>query len=244
VRTRAVGRFGRGRKQLVWHKQQPAISTATSYVHLLCSALLCPLHRAAVLAAVVTVLSYVAAVRLTYFSLHFVLLQQTLLIHSKALSAAPLPPATAADGIPAESLTLDETTTLLRGPSGSSVALTVAPRGPAQQTPRQLLLERRPLPQPAVKVRHTAAAAAVAPSACSASTQLYKQWQEVAASMFAACLVFSVLRYSPQPTPYRYRQQALLALVAACRRLSCRCLMGAWCSTCGCTTSRTRPLQG
>ncbi|WIA08921.1 hypothetical protein OEZ85_008338 [Tetradesmus obliquus] len=55
------------------------------------------------------------------------------------------------EGIPAESLTLDETTTLLRGPAGSSVGLTVAPCGPAQQSPRQLLLERRPLPQPAVK---------------------------------------------------------------------------------------------
>jgi hypothetical protein len=92
-----------------------------------------------------------------------------------AVSRCPPTPATNAEGIPAESLTLDETTTLLRGPSGSSVALTVAPRGPAQQTPRQLLLERRPLPQPAVKVRHTgrapAAAAAAAHSSRAVSVQ-------------------------------------------------------------------------
>jgi hypothetical protein len=140
--TRAVGRFGRDR---VWQEQQPATPSANLCVHcrvqfLQLLWLCCPTFPP----------------RLTHCSLHFVLMQQTLLNLSKALSAAPPPLTTAADGIPAESLTLDETTTLLRGPSGSSVALTVAPRGPAQQTPRQLLLERRPLPQPAVKVRHTA----------------------------------------------------------------------------------------
>ncbi|KAF8072837.1 CBR1 [Scenedesmus sp. PABB004] len=56
------------------------------------------------------------------------------------------------EGIPSESLTLDEATTLLRGPAGSTVSLTVAPGGRGG-APRQLELERRPLPQPAVKVR-------------------------------------------------------------------------------------------
>lgn len=56
-----------------------------------------------------------------------------------------------AEGIPAEQLTLDETTTLLRGPSGSSVTISLAGRSP-HQPPRQLELERKPLPQPAVKV--------------------------------------------------------------------------------------------
>lgn len=56
------------------------------------------------------------------------------------------------DGIPCESLTLDETTTLLRGPAGSSVSLLVAPAGPAGALPRQLELERKALPQPAVRV--------------------------------------------------------------------------------------------
>jgi carboxyl-terminal processing protease len=55
------------------------------------------------------------------------------------------------DGLPAESLTLDETTTLLRGPVGSSVTLTVAPAGPGSQPPRVLELERRQLPQPALR---------------------------------------------------------------------------------------------
>lgn len=55
------------------------------------------------------------------------------------------------DGLPAESLTLDETTTLLRGPVGSNVSLVVAPAGPAAQPPRVLDLERRQLPQPALR---------------------------------------------------------------------------------------------
>jgi C-terminal processing protease CtpA/Prc len=55
------------------------------------------------------------------------------------------------DGLPAESLTLDETTTLLRGPVGSSVTLTVAPAGPSSQPARVLELERRQLPQPALR---------------------------------------------------------------------------------------------
>lgn len=46
---------------------------------------------------------------------------------------------------------MDETTTLLRGPAGSSVDLTVAPRAPGAG-PRALTLERRPLPQPPVVV--------------------------------------------------------------------------------------------
>eukprot|EP00877_Chromochloris_zofingiensis_P000051 jgi/Chrzof1/10046/Cz04g25070.t1 len=57
------------------------------------------------------------------------------------------------EGIPAEQLTLDETTTLLRGPSGSSVTISLAGRSP-HQPPRQLELERKPLPQPAVKDAH------------------------------------------------------------------------------------------
>ncbi|KAI8470624.1 MAG: ClpP/crotonase-like domain-containing protein [Monoraphidium minutum] len=51
------------------------------------------------------------------------------------------------DGIPAEELTLDETTTLLRGPAGSLVEITLAPRAPAA-APLALTLERAPLPQP------------------------------------------------------------------------------------------------
>lgn len=72
--------------------------------------------------------------------------------------AAPCPLSLlAVDGVPAESLTLDETTTLLRGPAGSSVTLLLAPAGPVQRPPRLLELERAALPQPAVKVRHTCA---------------------------------------------------------------------------------------
>ncbi|GBF93173.1 histone-lysine N-methyltransferase [Raphidocelis subcapitata] len=53
------------------------------------------------------------------------------------------------EGIPAEQLTLDQTTALLRGPSGSPVSLTLAPRGP-DAAARALTLERRALPQPPV----------------------------------------------------------------------------------------------
>lgn len=58
------------------------------------------------------------------------------------------------DGLPAESLTLDETITLLRGPVGSTVNLVVAPSGPTSQPPRVLELERRQLPQPALREAH------------------------------------------------------------------------------------------
>ncbi|KIY96806.1 carboxyl-terminal processing protease [Monoraphidium neglectum] len=53
------------------------------------------------------------------------------------------------DGIPAEQLTTDETATLLRGPAGSLVDLTLAPRSPGAP-PLALTLERRPLPQPPI----------------------------------------------------------------------------------------------
>jgi C-terminal processing protease CtpA/Prc len=56
------------------------------------------------------------------------------------------------DSLPAASLTLDETLTLLRGPVGSAVTLTVAPGGHGPDAaPRVLELERRRLPQPALR---------------------------------------------------------------------------------------------
>jgi C-terminal processing protease CtpA/Prc len=58
------------------------------------------------------------------------------------------------DGLAAESLTLDETITLLRGPVGSSVSLVVAPAGASSRPPRVLELERRQLPQPALREAH------------------------------------------------------------------------------------------
>lgn len=58
------------------------------------------------------------------------------------------------DGLPAESLTLDETITLLRGPVGSTVSLVVAPAGSSSRPPRVLELERRQLPQPALREAH------------------------------------------------------------------------------------------
>lgn len=61
------------------------------------------------------------------------------------------------DGLPAESLTLDETITLLRGPVGSTVSLVVAPAGSSMagsRPPRVLELERRTLPQPALREAH------------------------------------------------------------------------------------------
>jgi carboxyl-terminal processing protease len=51
------------------------------------------------------------------------------------------------EGIPATQLTMDETTTLLRGPAGSSVELVVQQRG----STRHLMLERQRLPQPPLK---------------------------------------------------------------------------------------------
>ena len=76
------------------------------------------------------------------------------------------------DGMPADQLTLDEITTLLRGPAGSTVTLTLAPRAAATSrgiggfglgsvswggggisggSPRVVELERARLPQPAVR---------------------------------------------------------------------------------------------
>lgn len=85
------------------------------------------------------------------------------------------------DGIPCESLTLDETTTLLRGPTGSTVDILVAPAGPAQLPPRRLQLERKPLPQPAVKV------------SCSACTELPHK-------RLPACLL--LVAYAAASLPY------------------------------------------
>jgi C-terminal processing protease CtpA/Prc len=55
------------------------------------------------------------------------------------------------DGLPAESLSLDETVTLLRGPVGSTISLKVAPASRGPMVPRLLELERRRLPQPALR---------------------------------------------------------------------------------------------
>ena len=59
-------------------------------------------------------------------------------------------PARAADQYDASTLTKDELTALLRGPAGSTVEMWVG-GALAKGLPRRVELERRPLPQPAVK---------------------------------------------------------------------------------------------
>jgi len=54
-------------------------------------------------------------------------------------------------GYPADLLTPLEIAALMRGPAGSEVLLAVADNAPHSK-PRRLLLERRPLPQPPLKV--------------------------------------------------------------------------------------------
>ena len=55
-----------------------------------------------------------------------------------------------ADGYPTDGLTRTEMSALLRGPSGSAVVLGIARPGLAR--PHAVYLERRPLPQPPLKV--------------------------------------------------------------------------------------------
>jgi len=56
----------------------------------------------------------------------------------------------ALDGVPAERLSPADAARVLRGPSGSSVSVALAPRSPAGAA-RELVIERRPIPQPAVR---------------------------------------------------------------------------------------------
>jgi C-terminal processing protease CtpA/Prc len=59
-------------------------------------------------------------------------------------------PTGTAEGVPADGVTMEQAVALMRGPEGSSTHLTVArPSGP----PVRMELERRRLPQPAVRVR-------------------------------------------------------------------------------------------
>jgi C-terminal processing protease CtpA/Prc len=59
----------------------------------------------------------------------------------------------ALDGLPAADLPASAAARILRGPSGSSITVTLAPRSPYEgnAAPRDLVLERRPIPQPAVR---------------------------------------------------------------------------------------------
>lgn len=59
----------------------------------------------------------------------------------------------ALDGVPAADLPASAAARILRGPAGSSITVTLAPRSPYEgnAAPRDLVLERRPIPQPAVR---------------------------------------------------------------------------------------------
>jgi C-terminal processing protease CtpA/Prc len=102
----------------------------------------------------------------------------------------------ALDGVSAADLSPSAAARVLRGPVGSSIAVTLAPRSRAEGH-RQLMLERRPIPQPAVREARLPLPPRLAAAAAAASSSSSNPG---AASSFSSSSAYS--RYSASSSSF------------------------------------------